>query len=378
MNPKRLGPLIIAVVIVIFLPLTVLAEEQSIERQQLEQWITKLFDERAHMLVHSTDDNLQEYYLTSEAAARGAFRQEKLRKEYIQTWAGKRFLSLTDAESHIRLVRVKISGNQARVSLVQSLKLSYAYNGKPEQPQHFGIGTRHVLNLQRNDGVWKVAREYYLDPLTENPKLIPELAPAEEGMPFIRSDGVSLSIPKSGARRYQRERAVSYANKYAGLAWGAGNNNRYNQKYRDYTDLGGDCTNFASQVLGDPEEGGGLKMTHGWRYRFKAGGSESWVRTDSFKHFLLYSGYGTVVARGTFDAVVKKTDKHPNGAFAKIQPGDLIAYEMDGDVDHFSVVVGFDVHGYPLVNSHTADRYQVPFDLGWDKYTKYWLIHIKD
>ncbi|HGG8188131.1 TPA: hypothetical protein ACJJJU_002083, partial [Neisseria meningitidis] len=72
MNPKRLGPLIIIVVIVIFLPLTVLAEEQSIERQQLEQWITKLFDERAHMLVHSTDDNLEEYYLTSEAAARGA------------------------------------------------------------------------------------------------------------------------------------------------------------------------------------------------------------------------------------------------------------------------------------------------------------------
>ena len=50
---------------------------------------------------------------------------------------------------------------------------------------------------------------------------------------------------------------------------------------------------------------------------------------------------------------------------------------MQGDVDHFSVVVGYDNQGYPLVNSHTADRYRVPFDLGWDKHTKYLLIHIQ-
>ncbi|MDT2264397.1 hypothetical protein P7H17_02880 [Paenibacillus larvae] len=40
--------------------------------------------------------------------------------------------------------------------------------------------------------------------------------------------------------------------------------------------------------------------------------------------------------------------------------------------------MGHDAKGYPLVNSHTADRYRVPFDLGWDKSTKYLLIHIND
>lgn len=85
-----------------------------------------------------------------------------------------------------------------------------------------------------------------------------------------------------------------------------------------------------------------------------------------------------MIAKGKFPDVVKPSEKHPAGAIAKLQPGDLIGYEMKGDVDHFSVVVGFDDYGYPLVNSHTADRYRVPFDLGWDRYTSYWLIHIRD
>ncbi|GIP31658.1 amidase domain-containing protein [Paenibacillus sp. J2TS4] len=358
--------------------LTLEHDNKEEERQQVESFIGRLFDERAQMLIHSTSEALDEYYLTAEATGKQALKLEKQRTEYVQAWADKRLLTFNEAESRVRIVRLNVSGNQARVSLVQSLKLSYAYNAKPDQPQHFGIGTRHVLTLRQKDGHWKVTREWYLDPLTENPKLIPELEPTQNGVPFFRTDGVSTSSPNSNSIGYQRERAVEYANKYAGIAWGAGNNNRYNQKYRDYAHLGGDCTNFASQVIGDPEEGGGLKMTSRWRYRYNVGGNEGWVRTDSFKNFLLYSGYGQLVARGTFEAVTTRTDKHPDGAFASIQPGDLIAYEMNGDVDHFSIVVGFDDYGYPLVNSHSADRYRVPFDLGWDKYTKYWLIHIKD
>jgi len=140
---------------------------------------------------------------------------------------------------------------------------------------------------------------------------------------------------------------------------------------------GGDCTNFASQVIGDPKEGGGLPMTRNWRYFYGKEGSESWIRTDSFKHFLIRSGYGKVIASGGFQDIVRPTAKFPHGAVSQLLPGDLIAFVMHGDVDHFSVVVGFDHQGYPLVNSHTADRYRVPFDLGWDKYTKYLLIHIQ-
>ncbi|MMZ64716.1 putative amidase domain protein [compost metagenome] len=75
-----------------------------------------------------------------------------------------------------------------------------------------------------------------------------------------------------------------------------------------------------------------------------------------------------MIAKGDFQHIVTPTKEHPNGAIARLQPGDLIGYIIQGnDIDHFSILVGFDPNGYPLVNSHTADRYQVPFDLGWDR-----------
>ena len=73
---------------------------------------------------------------------------------------------------------------------------------------------------------------------------------------------------------------------------------------------------------------------------------------------------------------MKSTDKHPNGSIYELQPGDLIGYEENGDIVHFSIIIGFDNQGYPLVNSHTADRYHVPWDLGWNENTKFWLFHI--
>ncbi|UVI33412.1 amidase domain-containing protein [Paenibacillus spongiae] len=280
-------------------------------------------------------------------------------------------MHITKATSEIRIVRIKFSTDIAKVSFVQSLKLSYVYDDRNLPEQSMGIGTRHAVVLKKMGARWFVSSEWYLDPLEENPNLIPEsvdgYAPAKVPRP-----GLSLG------RHYNRQRAVAYANKYAGIAWGAGNNHRYNPRYLDYTGKGGDCTNFASQVIGDIKEGGGLRMSQGWRYYYPKGGSQSWVQTDAFKNFLIRSGYGTVIANGHYSDLLKPSKKYAHGAISRLMPGDLIAYVMKGDVDHFSIVVDFDDNGYPLVNSHTADRYRVPFDLGWDKHTKYILIHMKD
>lgn len=61
---------------------------------------------------------------------------------------------------------------------------------------------------------------------------------------------------------------------------------------------------------------------------------------------------------------------------AQIRPGDLIGYFEGGRVVHFAVVVGYDPDGYPLVISHSADRYRVPWDLGWDRSTRFLLYHV--
>jgi len=338
-------------------------------KEEISLFLSQLYKDRNDFLISQRPEAIQKYYRMSERPSRHAYQMEVRRAKYLYSWAEKRGLRLVAAEPFIRIARLKKEGNVATVSLIQSAKISYAYKSSNLPPQSFGVGTRHALTIKKEDNSWVVKKEWFLDPLEENPKLIPDSPPG-----FPRFSSVEHS-PKSKVR-YKREQAVAYANKYAGLAWGAGNNNRYNREYKDYTPLGGDCTNFTSQVLGDKKEGGGLRMTGAWRYR--GGGSNAWVRTDAFEHFLLYSGYGTLIAKGTFTEISRSSEKHPDGAIAKLLPGDVIGYSLNGDTDHFSIVVGHDVKGYPLVNSHTADRYRVPFDLGWDKNTKYILIHIYD
>lgn len=346
-----------------------LSPGQDDDRNKMMPFLEQLYQDRNHLLIHQEPKTIEKYYALSEAGGRHAYQMEAKRAKYIHAWVEKRGLRLVAAEPRIRIARYKASGDQAVISLVQSTRISYSYKSLSVPPQSFGIGTRHALILKKTGDGWMVKKEWYLDPLEENPDLIPDSptgfphpAPAQDAAPTQEG-------------RYNRERAVAYANKYAGIAWGAGNNNRYNRNYRDYTSLGGDCTNFASQVLGDKEEGGGLPMSGIWRYR--GGGSQAWVQTDAFQRFLLYSGYGHLIAKGTFEDITRPSDKHPHGAIAELQPGDLIGYELKGDTDHFSIIVGQDANGYPLVNSHTADRYRVPFDLGWDNTTKYVLVRVR-
>jgi hypothetical protein len=340
------------------------------EKEEIEAVLIHIFEQRANVMINQNVHELEAHYLTNQQVSRYAYRNEKNRVNYVNKWADKRAIRLVAAQSNIRIVRLKTKGDTAIVSLDQSLKISYDYLNKIVPIQSFGVGTRNFMTLKKINGKWKIYREWYLDPLDENPNKIAET-----------SDGLSPFIPNkaevSNGEKYNRLRAVSYANKYAGAAWGAGNNHRYNRKYSDYTGKGGDCTNFASQVIGD-KEAGGLPMTYAWRYAKRDGATQSWIRTDSFSEFILYNGYGELVSKGDFAHIVTPTKKHPHGAISHLQPGDLIGHIIEGnDIDHFSIVVGFDEYGYPLVNSHTADRYRAPFDLGWDRNTKYLLIHIK-
>jgi hypothetical protein len=344
------------------------APSSSQSEPNLTVFINELFLARTQILINHKPESIRHYYLEATQTSQSAYQHEENRSEYLLEWAKHRGVDFTKAESKIRITRQVVGEDIARISLVNSMQLTYQYHGKESASQQFGLGTRHGITLQKVKGQWHVYSEWYSDPLEEDPTLI-----------SVHADNHKPTKPtiiQPVRKKYNRKQAVAYADKYAGSAWGAGNKLKYNPHYKDYSFLGGDCTNFASQVIGDSAEGGGLPMTSNWHYDNKQGGSEAWVRTDSFKNFLVYHGYGHIIARGSFKELNTPSSRYPNGAFANMTVGDLIAYEMKGDVDHFCILTGWDPRGYPLVNSHSTDRYHVPMDLGWDKYTKFSLIHI--
>jgi len=356
-------------------PQNVWPKEKKAYDPEITPFLYKLFNERNQLLITNQPQIIKKYYLTQEKASLFALQHEVMRSQYLATWARKRGIKIVNAIGVNHIKRIEKMGNIAKVYLHHTAKISYIYPNEPEKTQSFGIGTRHHIKLKKVNDQWFVVRESYIDPIEEDYSLVPSTVESlpESLPPYQPEDNWRVF---SGKGQYKREKAVLYAIKYAGAAWGAGNNHRYNPKYQDFTYMGGDCTNFASQVLGDPKEGGGLPMDKEWFYQ--GTGSNAWVHTNSFKEHLLKNGYGQIIAEGSFAEVHQPTKTNPGGALAKLQPGDLIGYKMNGDIKHFSIVVGRDHHGYVLVNSHTGDRNHVPWDLGWNNKTQYILIHIND
>jgi len=343
-------------------------------KKSLQEAVQEIFHSRALASITGADpEKALSYYDTTTTLGRWALEHEKSKLIYIQLWAQKREVSITEVNSTIKILWLQIVRNNAELTVNQTLQLGYVYPGDPTV-NRFGIGTRHWMRLALKDGKWLIQQDFYTDGLGDNSLV---LDPIPSDGPAVVQKNENTSPPAAGPPGvYNRDGAVRYADKYAGLAWGAGNDNRYNPRYRDYNDRGGDCTNFVSQCLGD-QEGGCLPMDGNWFYDWKEGaGSQAWVRAETFGDWLVYSGRGRRLARGTFQELSTPNEKYPLGAVRELQKGDVIGYGKTGYSAHMAIVVGYDSQGYPLVNSHNVDRYHCPWDMGYDKTTVYHLYKI--
>jgi hypothetical protein len=378
----------------------------SLERV-INMRLDMLLTGRAKAIVNGDTDTLMSHYDLDSRYGQWAFEHETRRSAYLQAWSAARGIRFVDTEVQFRITSIELKGTTAWLELNESVKVSYKHESVSESgSDYFGIGTEHLLELAFKDGEWVIRRDWYLDPLdvdassissatalgssfethvtSSDDFMFPQLTaiPASAYSPPYASGNLSGTTDEADAKErvylYNRENAVAYANKYCGLAWGCGNNRKYNPTYKNYTGLGGDCTNFASQVLGDVEAGS-LPMTYTWRYvpyGHAAGATPAWAQASSLLSFLLSSGRAQRLARGTYADLITISEAHPAGAIGALNRGDLIAYEETGKIAHFAVVVGADSGLYLLVNSHTADRYHVPWDLGWDSSTIFWLLKI--
>ena len=148
-------------------------------------------------------------------------------------------------------------------------------------------------------------------------------------------------------KSYDRDKAVDYAHRWAMSR---------NPAYYDYDGIGGDCTNFASQVI---YSGSGV-MNHtaalGWYYNRGNNHSASWTGVEFLHEFLIRNN-----GIGPFAREVDMSD---------ILPGDIIQLSfIPGRFGHSPVVVSV---GNPvstdniLVAAHTYDADYRPLDTyGW-------------
>jgi len=320
--------------------------------------VQEIFHTRNKAILDRNPDFLDSLYDKTVRNGQWAYEHEIKKMKYLHNWSEKQSVKFTKIDCTTIVRSIKKKGNGYTLNILASTEYEYYYVDSPEVKNIFRIGTYHSLDLIPKDNNLLITKEWYTDPFEDSLNL-------DE----IKSQSISEIIlsgkPKDlSSLNEKRIKAVEYADKFCGAASLPEYGFKYNPRYRNYNSLGGDCTNFASQIMYE----GGFRKNNTWNYS-NGSGSRAWINAQAFKNYMLYSGRASLVASGSYDKVLK--------ASYKLVPGDFIAYEKKGKIVHISIVTGEDSKGYILVNSHNSDRYRVPWDLGWnDKGIKFWLIHV--
>lgn len=329
-----------------------------VDNSELQTFLNDFFVIRNEAIKKGDIETVKKFYNINKKAGLYAFDHEEKKLKYLKNWSEKQGVTFTDIVSKIGVKWSRSNGPKLTINFLASTAYTYVYTNQPETKNLLRIGTYHEIVIDQNEGGWLIAREWYTDPFADSLDL--ENLKTEDNKAFILS-GEARDFSDMNQRRSD---AATYADLYCGAAASGENGYSYNKKYKDYNSIGGNCANFASQIL---YEGGKFKKNGTWNY--DKDGSMAWVSARGLKSYLLNSGRGSLIASGSYDKVLKLS--------YKLLPGDIVAYEKKGKVTHVSVVTGADSKGYSLVNCHNTDRYRVPWDLGWsNSKIKFYLIRV--
>lgn len=327
--------------------------------EEVINFVNNIFKVKSKAALSKDLDSIQTLYATDSKFGQWAYEYEEKKIKYINNWAEKQGVKFIDIIPKVVIKKSKINEDKCTFSVLCNAEYKYIYPDQPEQVNSSKIGTYHSLQLTKRNGRWVITKEWYTDPFADSLSL--ESIKADEIKEFIKAQPPRdiLNINE------RRKGVIEYAQKFCGAATGEEFNFKYNNKYRNFNSEGGDCANFASQIL---HEGGKFKETSGWNYD-KGSVTGPWVNAGKFTYFMINSGRASVIAKGNYEKVYKSS--------YKLLPGDFVAYEKKGDIMHVSVVTGVDSKGYSLVTCHNTDRNNVPWDLGWsDKKIQFWLIRV--
>ena len=337
-------------------------DANTINEQKNEKYkvlLEHLFDYRNKAILDQDTAILKELYDTSKKFGLWAYEHEEKKMKYIQHWSEKQGVNFNDIKTRVivKKIKEKEEGLYGIICAV-STEYKYSYKNNPEVSNMFRIGTYHYLNVVVRDDQYVIVKEWYTDPFEDSLNL--ENINSDEIREYIQChEKPEIKLTE------EQKKAMDYAHQYCGAAADEEYGMKFNKDYRDYNPEGGDCANFASQIM---FESGRFKKNDTWNY-YKGEGTKAWVNAQGFKNYMVYSGRAQYIAKGAYQDVYKDA--------YNLRPGDFVAYEKGGRITHISTVTGLDSKGYPLVTCHNTDRLLVPWDLGWsNKAIKFHLIKV--
>ncbi|PHV69522.1 amidase domain-containing protein [Sporanaerobium hydrogeniformans] len=328
---------------------TPLSEDEL--KNQFQEILQNLFATRNKCILNLDAKSLQPFYNLKLKVSLWAYESEEQKIKYFKNWSEKQGITFNGIQSVIKIRKIKEKEpGLFGILFFASTEFSYNYLDTPDVSNRFRLGTSHYINLKQEGDQFIITKEWYTDPFADSLNLN-----------NLKSDEVKAYIASHKAPNYtpdeRTQRAIDYAHRYCGVSTDDNYLFKYNKDYKNFNPDGGDCANFASQIL---HEGGKFKKTGAWNYSDREG-TKAWVNAQAFKNYMVHSGRASYIAKGSYGQIYK--------ACYELRPGDFVAYEKKGKIVHISTVTGLDSKGYPLVTCHNTDRLLVPFDLGWSNST---------
>lgn len=325
-----------------------LIEDKEDLKSQFKPLLDNLFLNRNSSILSKDSEGLKSFYNLDKKTGQWAYENETKKIKYFSNWCEKQGASFSKINSIVKISKASEKEKDLYgVICYVSTEFFYKYEDEPGIENRFKLGTCHYLNLRKNDdNRFIIEKEWYTDPLADSLDLN-----------NIKSDEIKNYILSHKAPEYtpdeRTKKAIDYAHTYCGISDDEEHLFKYNKDYKNFNPDGGDCANFASQIL---YEGGNFKKNSSWSY-FGKSGTKAWVNAQEFKNYMVNSGRASYIAKGSYNDVYK--------AAFNLRPGDFVGYEKRGRITHISTVTGLDSKGYPLVTCHNTDRLLVPYDLGW-------------
>ncbi len=136
---------------------------------------------------------------------------------------------------------------------------------------------------------------------------------------------------------FNKYKAIQYANKWS---------LKRNPNYYDFSNIGGDCTNFVSQCVFSANNVMNFTPITGWYYNSANDRSASWTSVEYFYKFLVSNK-----SFGPFATIIEKD---------KIQPADIIQLGNSDGIFYHSLFISDIINNVPMVSAHSFDAYKRP------------------
>ena len=334
-------------------------DEDDQIKQQYQLLLQNLFDYRNKAILEQNEAILKELYDTDKKTGLWAYEHEVEKMKYLKNWSSKQGVTFNDIKTKVKIRKVKEKETDLYGIICNvATDYNYSYENEKDVKNIFRIGTEHYLNVKIKDNQYIITKEWYTDPFADSLNL--ENIKSDD----IRSYILAQQKPDIQLTQEQ-QKAIDYAHRYCGVSTEEEYEFKFNREYKNFNPDGGDCANFASQIM---YESGRFKKNSIWNYNNRDG-TKAWVNAQGFKNYILNSGRGSLICKGSYEETYKES--------YNLRPGDFVAYEKGGRITHVSTVTGMDSKGYPLVTCHNTDRLLVPWDLGWSNKTiRFHLIRV--